>query len=303
MMMLQKPTLLAFALFLSAGVSAYAGSVNFSFDTQVINGITVTGLTSGQTASGSTSLAIQNYMNAVLTASGCSGCSVTVLVNGSSIGGVADQSYNGDGHVTGPGTGSKSLTLGTSNGATASSSNSTVNSTYDTFISNTNDSSGTVSQQITLQFHNITSLTVNSFDYEVFPDGTCAQLNAANCGGNGNPNQPDLKFEAGNNTNGTDTLQHTFLGVTPNTTNGNATHSPNSGSGSNELAPQAIGTWSGSLAGVSELDFVDWPATIGIDNLTISGSNVNGPNNVPEPASIALFGTLIVLLAKKLRRA
>jgi hypothetical protein len=156
-----------------------------------------------------------------------------------------------------------------------------------------------VSNQITLQFAGFTgkSLTFTSFDYEVFPDGTCAQLNPTNCGGTGDPNQPDLKFEAGNNTNGTDTLQQTFLGVTPGTTNGTATHSPISGSTHSELAPQLIGTWTGSLTGVSELDFVDWPATIGIDNLNVSFSTP-----VPEPASIVLLGTLVFLLTKKLRR-
>ena len=298
-----KKMVLALALFLCAGVCAYAGSVDFTFDTQTINGTVVNGLSSGATAT-----QIQTYMNQVLAASGCTGCSVTVLVSGSSIGAVADQTYNGDGHATGPGTGSKSLTLGDTNGATASNSGSTLDSSYDTFIANTNDSSGTVSQQITLQFSGITGLTVTSFDYEVFPDGTCPVLNAANCGGakNGSgyyPNQPDLDFEAGTHTNGTDAVVQTFYGVTPNTTNGTATHSPNSGSGGTELAPQLIGTWTGSLTGDTELDFVDWPATIGIDNLTIGGTYINAGPNVPEPASIALLGTVVFLLTRKLRRS
>jgi hypothetical protein len=296
--MLQKPRLLAIGLFLSAG--AYATSVNFTFDTQTINGTTITGLSSGASAA-----QIQTYMNQVLSAAGCSGCSATVLVSGTSIGAVADQTYNGDGHATGPGTGSKSLTLGDSNGATASTTTSSINSSYDTFIANTTDGSGTVSNQITLQFAGFAgkSLTITSFDYEVFPDGTCAQLNATNCGGSPTggiyPNQPDLEFEAGNNLTGTDTVQQTYYGVTPNTTNGNATHSPISGSSGTELAPQLIGTWTGSLTGVSELDFVDWPATIGIDNLNVSWST---SSPVPEPASIVLLGTLVVLVTKKLRK-
>jgi hypothetical protein len=291
-----------FALILSAGASAYAGSVDFTFDTQTINGTTITGLSAGATVS-----TIQAYMNAVLAAAGCSGsCGVTVVSNSSGLGAVADQQYNADGNVTGPGTGSKSLTLGTSNGSYTggSTTTSTVNSSDDTFISNTSDSGGTnngtsgVTTQITLQFHNITGLSVTSFDWEVFPDINCTALNPANCGGTGDPNQPDLKFEAGTGTNGTDAVIQTFEGVTPGTTNGNAVKSPIS---NDELAPQAIGTWTGSVTG-SEFDFVDWPATIGIDNLVINGGNINPNISTPEPASIALLGTLLFFVSKKLRR-
>lgn len=293
-----KLILFGFGLFLSAGVSAYATSVDFTFDQQIINGTTIAGL-----ASGATSAQIQAYMDAVLSASGCTGCSATV------IGAIADQTYNGENNVTGPGTGSKSLTLGDSTGATASTTTSTLNSSYDTFIANTSDSSSQISQQITVQFAGITGLTVTSFAYEIFPDGTCPKLASGNCGasGAGTPsgyaNQPDLDFEAGTNTNGTDALVQTYYGVTPGTTNGNAVKSPGS---SNELAPQLIGTWTGSLTGDTELDFVDWPATIGIDNLTISYTTGGGGGQepaVPEPAAIALLGTLVVLLAKKLHRS
>jgi hypothetical protein len=274
------PILVAFAMFLSAGVSAYAGSVTFDFNSL---------------SSGASSATIQNYMDSVLACAAC----VTVT------GAVADQTYNGDGHVTGPGTGSKSLTLGDSEGATASNTTPAIGAT-DTFIANTNDSSGQVSQQITIQFKNIVGLTITGFDYEIFPDGSCTALNSSSCGGTKvggyYPNQPDLEFEAGNNTNGTDPLQAIYYGVAPGTTNGNAIHSPASGASNTELAPQLIGTWTGSLTGVTELDFVDWPATIGIDNLTVSYTTYP-PTTVPEPASIALLGTLVVLLTKKLRRA
>jgi len=287
--------------FLIAGASAFATSVTFTFDSQTINGTSITGLSSGATAA-----QIQTYMNQVLTAAGCTGCSVTVVSSGS-MGAVADRSYNGEGYVTGPGSGTTSLTLGNSDGATASNSNSTVNGSYDTFISNTTDGSSQIAQQITLQFSHITGLTINSFDYEIFPDGSCPSL--SNCGSYNSStghyaNQPDLVFQAGNNNTGSDPVVNTFWGVVPGTTDGNSVLSPNHHGKNTEAAPQAIGTWSGSLTNVSELNFVDWPATIGIDNLNISFTTGTGNGNqgtVPEPVSIVLLGTIAggLLLKKK----
>jgi len=50
-----------------------AGSVDFTFDTQTINGTVITGLSSGaHTAQ------IQTYMNQVLAAAGCTGCSARI---------------------------------------------------------------------------------------------------------------------------------------------------------------------------------------------------------------------------------
>jgi PEP-CTERM motif len=228
-------------------------------------------------ASGATSSQIASYMDGVI---GCGSC-VTVT------GAVADKTYNGDGHVTGPGTGSTSLTLGTSNGATASNSNSSVGAT-DTFIANTSDSSSQIANEITIKFTGLT-ISSTSFDYEIFPDGTCPQLTTSSCGGKPvggiYPNQPDFEFAVGaGNTAvtafGTNGKQY---GVTPGTTNGNAVHSPNSGS-DDELAPQYIGTFSGSLNNVSQLDFIDWPATIGVDNLVITTST-------PEPGTLLLLGS------------
>lgn len=310
-MRVQKNTWLAFAALLSAGISAHATSmttVDFTFDTQTINSTVITGLSAGATAS-----QIAAYMTAVLVASGCTGCSVVVPTtnsgNGVSQGAVADQTYNGEGYVTGPGNGGTSLTLGDSTGATASNTNSTLNTNgqghvvYDTFVANTDDSSNQVSNQITFQFEGFAgdNITVNSFDYEIFP----CQNGYENC-----TNPPDMTFEAGNNTNGVDTKVSTFgtngvqSGVTPGTTDGNAVKSPNS---SDTTADQYIGVWNSgiTLTGNSELDFIDWPATIGVDNLSISYGPTppgNSPSPVPEPATVALFGTVVVLLTKKLRR-
>jgi hypothetical protein len=299
---LPKAILLATGLFLTVGVSAYAGSVTFTFDAVTINGTTINGLAAGATYS-----QIQTYMNKVLAASeGTSTCSlcVTVMSSGNS-GAVADQTYNGEGHVVGPGTGAtKSLTLGDSNGATSNSS-TTPSSTYDTFIANTGDCGGGCTQngstsattnQITLQFSS--GVSVTSFDYEIFPCATGGTCTAP----------PGLTFEAGNNSNGTDATVKALTGVTPSSTgaDGSSIYSPDDPQSGHvaETNSQAIGTWTGSTASDKEFDFVDWPATIGIDNLTISNSTLltGGSSPVPEPASIALLGTLIFFVTKKLRK-
>ena len=222
-------------------------------------------------SSGDNSAAVGTYMTGVL------GSTVTVT------GAATDQRYNGEGHVTGPGTGSISLTLGTSNGATASSSNSTLNSScgtppcYDTFLANTTDSSKQISQEFTMLFQNTQSGSV-SFDYEIFPDIS---------------GSPDFIFKAWDGA----VLVSTFttLGVTPGTTDGNATKSPLG----NEASKQFIGTWSsGSPLTFTKLEFIDWPATVGVDNLKIS--------QVPEPRGGVLFLGLVLVAAvagAKMRRA
>lgn len=258
-------------------------------------------------AENATAAQISTYMTTTLQAAGCTGCTVTVT------GAVADTTYNGEGYATGPtNSPSRSLTLGTSTGATASNTNSTINAAgvYDTFIANTNDSSGNLGTQITVKFSGFTINGTASFDYEIFPDGTCTALNATNCGGAAvggiYPNQPDLKLEAGTNSSGTDPVVTSFgtngiqYGVTPGTTNGNATVGPNG----TISAPQYIGTWTtaSALNGTNELDFIDWPATIGVDNLVLTGTTTTSA--VPDPSSVLLFGTVVagIALRKKFRK-
>lgn len=257
-------------LFLALAAVASAGSVTFDFNSL---------------SPGATTTQIANYMTAVLQAAGCTGCTTaTVTVTGAA----ADQNYNGEGYVVGPG--GKSLTLGTSNNATSNSS-TTVNSTYDTFIANTNDSSTQISNEITIKFSGFTINGSVGFDYEIFPDGSCTALP---CGSN----TPDFEFDtSGSNpvtSFGTNGIQY---GVTPSSSgsDGSSTKGPNG----TIVAPQYIGTWSGSLSGVNELDFIDWPATIGVDNLTVSW---NTP--VPDPSSVLLLGTVVagIALRKKLRK-
>ena len=212
----------------------------------------------GSLANGSSNSAIQSYMNSKLGSAG------SVAVTGA----VASNSYNGDGHVVGPGSGSTSLTLGTSDGSTSHLS------TKDLFITNIANSS----TEIKMVFTGLSILSV-SFDYEIFPDGTCPT--GSNCGSN----WPDFSFDADGNI-----ILHT-LSVKP----ASGSHSPASGSTHTEQAPQFIGQYSTTFTtGVSTLEFLDWPATIGIDNLVITYGPPGGSTPTPEPVSFALAGTGLI---------
>jgi len=272
-------------LFFGMAAVASATSVTFNFNSL---------------GAGATNTQISTYMDGVLATAGCTGCSVTVT------GAVTDTSYNGEGNVVGPG--GVSLTLGSSTGATSNSSQ-TPSSTLNTFLATTNNSSQQVSTQINMQFSGFTLNGAASFDYEIFPNGSCTQLTASACGGNPvngiYPNQPDFEFEAGSSSSvspvtsfGTNGVQY---GVTPSATgsDGSSTAAPN---GANNQNPQYIGAWSGSLSNDSQLDFVDWPATIGVDNITVSWTTTGGTSPVPDPSSVLLFGTVVagIALRKKI---
>ena len=120
-----------------------------------------------------------------------------------------------------------------------------------------------------------------AFDFEIFPDNSCTSLTGNNCGGNGNPNTPDLKVLAGS------TLIATYLAGTP--TSPGYVHSPNSGVTLDETAPQEIGSANLSVpGGTTQLTFADWPAGIAIDNLVLT-------NGVPEPGTMPLLGAFLML--------
>jgi PEP-CTERM motif len=164
------------------------------------------------------------------------------------------------------------------------------------------------SPDIFMDFHGLKIVSIK-FDFQIFPDGTCPSLNptptkenphpAATCGTN-NANLPDFELWWGDNgTRGINDLNTTAIkqwwGTAPGThgTDGGGlagntyTNSPNHTS-STETAPQLLGV-SGLITianytnkPVTTLDFMDWPETIGLDNLVIYFA--------PEPGTLALFG-------------
>lgn len=211
---------------------------------------------------GSNNAAIQTYMNSQL----APGQHVTVT------GSKSADNYTGDGHVVGPCAPTcKSVTLDSAGG---------------NFIIN----NGPTSDSIGMQFTGVKYTTV-TFDLEIFPDGTCANGSSGVCG-TGNSNWPDFEFYENGN------LVHTWLAKMPgDTTHGGSawTHSPASGSGSKELAPQLLVynvsfTFQGPI---TSLSFKDWPATVGIDNLKLS---------IPEPSSLLLLGAGMLGLLGTTRR-
>ncbi len=208
-------------------------------------------------ATGSTNAAIQTYMNSLL------GPGKSVTVGGAR----SADNWTGDGHVVGP--------------CSPSCTSVTLDSSGGNFIINNSPSSNAITMQFTG-----TNYTKVSFDLEIFPDGTCPT--GSNCG----TNWPDFELvENGNPVN-------TWLAAMPGDTahGGSAwTHSTASGSGGTELAPQLIVyNVSYTFAGpITSLQFNDWPATIGIDNLKLS---------VPEPSSLMLLGAGMLGLLGAARR-
>jgi hypothetical protein len=257
-------------------------------------------------SAGDNNLKVQQYMQGVLDATFGIG-KTTVTVTGA----IADKGsgpgvvtannpgYNGDGHTVGPGTGATGVTLGNSNGCTAAAAPCTPG-TADAYIHNVSG----INDEIKMVFTGVSFINA-AFDGQIFPDGQCTKADGSggHCGGVGDPNMPDFDFVA----NGTNVF--TKFGVTPGT-GGTYTNSTvgSAVSGSNpETAPQLLftapaGGW--SFASSQTLEFIDWPSTVGIDNLVLTSTNT--PSAVPEPGSIILLGTVasgFFLLARKMRKA
>jgi hypothetical protein len=196
--------------------------------------------------------------------------------------------YSADGHIVGPTSGFNvtSYTLTNKDGG------SFIGTGGDFVVSGANQITMTFSGP---DFTGSNALKNIAFDFEIFPDNSCTSLTGNNCGGNGNPDTPDLKVSAGS------TLIATYLAGTP--TSPGYVHSPDTGIFSNETAPQEIGSASLSIpAGTTELTFADWPAAIGIDNLVLttgqctpgtSGCSTDTP--VPEPGTMPLLGAFVAL--------
>jgi hypothetical protein len=217
--------------------------------------------------------AVQNYMQAILTGAGAG----TVVVTGSR----AETDYTGDSHAVGPASLGvvTPLTLGDTNGGVQHAL------PWDAYLVNQDGF-----DRITMVFSRPVSKI--SFDFEIFPDGTCPFVGASGCASNTGTNWPDFSLLAGS-TSSTN-LVFRSVGLDPSDTTNAMTYrkSPLSYP-NNEQAPQLLGVSGDWLfpAGVTKFEFVDWPRRIGIDNLNITFVPPPAPlvPHVPEPGTLALL--------------
>jgi len=212
--------------------------------------------------------AVQTYMTNALIAQ-AAGMTVTVT------GATATNIYTGDNRVVGPVDANnvvKPLTLGTTEGGDPIKQAATT----DTFIDTQN------STEIDMTFSK--KIYQVSFDYEIFPNANCTVSNCADV--------PDFTFKANGVTYAS--------ALAKNVTALPFTHSVNSTASANETAMQLGPKFTGIITftnGVTALQFIDWPVTIGIDNLKV---NTNAP--VPEPATMLLLGSGLAAAYAKKRR-
>jgi hypothetical protein len=255
--------------------AALAALVTFDFDSM--------GYRSSSTP-GSDS-AVGTYLNGVWSGAGQAGA---ITVTGA--GELSNNQYTGDGHVVGPSTCSHfntqgactswtttPATLGNTEGGAQDGVTVDPLSTQapDNFIVNA------TTDRITITFP--TPIYALSFDFEIFPDGTCPS--ASSCG-RGQANLPDFSLWADG------ALQMQTFGAYPGTP-GTFSHSTSSGHGHTEPAPQYLGH-AGLIVldeGATQISFVDWPQRIGIDNLVVDTQceYLSCPrHDAPEPPMLPL---------------
>jgi len=278
-------------LFAILGVTATADAASYTFDFNSLADNAVNG--SSKTTAGS----VWQYMDGVLPGTTVSGAT-------------ASKSYTGDNHVVGPvsngnvvpvtlgstdnGAAGQGIANGNTGDAPRAGAPTTQGSigTNDAFIYTFNSNSIVITFPV--------AVTLKSFDWEVFPNSTCKAYNT-NCGTPTNANLPDIDVQV----NGVSIFK--VFGVDPGTNNtfpnsrcGTATNTVACSSTPNshpEDAPQLIGTWTGSInigAGQT-LAFIDWPAAVGIDRLTVT-------TRVPLPGALSLFGIGLMALGWATRR-
>jgi hypothetical protein len=246
-------------------------------------------------ADGATNASIQSYMQSLLP----SGWTITVT------GAIAEQNYTGDDHVVGNtynGSTHKNInnnntkvwsnTLGTSDlgGAQRDPGQSGYLDTF--LINNTSLNPGTDTDRITMLITAPTGYGIDSlsFDYEIFPSADCPSSSSCNP-------VPDFTLKD----DGVTKL-HTTVASGP------ASAANDSPLSTSETAWQYLGV-SGLIAindsnNSTTLDFIDWPAMIGIDNLVINYHTppTGGTQGVPEPSSMLLVGFGLLGLRSYLSR-
>lgn len=261
----------AFALAAAAPVPAAV--ITWNFNPLVQTGETgwspsiATDLLSGANTNAS---ALNTYMGSQLTGTTVSGA-------------LATRDYQADGNLI-PG----DHTLGTTDGATSVKTTPASLSSPDGFLMNNNVLGSSNAIAITIPAG--VGIGTVSFDWEIFPNDNCT---SSPCNNNtSNANFPTLVFQVDGTTEDTiDALTSTQLAA----------------DGFANADPQNLGTASVVLniaAGASPntLTFLDWPAEIGIDNLSIqtcasTDTKCLGKQTIPEPSPLPLAGLALALLA------
>src|SRR6185312_2705225 len=268
---------------------AFANLITFDFDSMAYRSSSTPG----------SNAAVGTYLNGVWSGAGQAG---NITVTGA--GELSNNQYTGDGHVVGPSKCTRyyaqqvctawsttPATLGSTEGGDQGTAAVDPLSTQspDNYIVNAS------SDRITITFP--TPVYALSFDFEIFPDGTCPS--STNCG-RGGVNVPDFSLWVDN------TVQWQVLGTYPGSSNTYA-HSPNSGHGSTEKAPQYL-SHAGLIVfdqGATQVSFVDWPQRIGIDNLVVDTQceYLSCPrHDAPEPPTLPLTVGALAALAWCVRR-